>query len=71
LEATSEKYIFPFQKLEVWSLAVELADFVLRLLERFPPGRYVRLVGQMEAAVIIFHNRELFSNKSYDRNWQM
>ena len=44
------KYVFPFEKLEVWQLAVELADFVLELLDAFPPNRYLRLVGHMEAA---------------------
>lgn len=42
---------FPFEKLEVWQLAVELADYVLDILDLFPPGKYLRIVGQMEAAV--------------------
>ena len=46
------EYVFPFEKLEVWQLAVELADFVLELLEAFPPNKHIRLVGQMEAAVV-------------------
>jgi four helix bundle protein len=45
------KYVFPFEKLEVWQLAVDLADYVLELLDTFPPNRHLRLVGQMEAAV--------------------
>ena len=45
------EYIFPFEKLEVWQLSVELADYVLELLESFPPNKHIRLVGQMEAAV--------------------
>ena len=45
------RYIFPFEKLEVWQLAVDFADFILGLLEDFPPNRHLRLVGQMEAAV--------------------
>jgi len=45
------EYIFPFEKLDVWQLAVDLADYVLGLLEGFPPNRHLRLVGQMEAAV--------------------
>ena len=44
-------FVFPFEKLEVWQLAVDLADFVLELLESFPPNKHFRLVGQMEAAV--------------------
>ncbi len=46
-----EEFVFPFEKLEVWHLAVDLADFVLEILESFPPNRYLRLVGQMESAV--------------------
>ena len=46
------EYVFPFEKLEVWQLAVTLADFVLDLLEDFPPSKHFRLVGQMEAAVV-------------------
>jgi len=46
-----EKFVFPFEKLEVWQLAIELADFVLALLESLPPHRHTRLIGQMEAAV--------------------
>jgi len=46
-----DEYIFPFEKLEVWQSAVELADFVLNLMESFPANRCCRLVGQMEAAV--------------------
>jgi four helix bundle protein len=46
------EYVFPFEKLEVWQLAVELADYVLGLLEDFPPNKHIRLVGQMEAAVV-------------------
>jgi len=45
------EYIFPFEKLEVWQLSVELADYVLGLLEDFPPNKHIRMVGQMEAAV--------------------
>ena len=44
-------FVFPFERLEVWQLAVDLVDFVLELLESFPPHKYLRLVGQMEAAV--------------------
>jgi len=46
-----DEFIFPFEKLEVWQLAVDLADFILNLLESFPINKYTRLVGQMEAAV--------------------
>lgn len=47
-----DQYVFPFEKLDVWKLAVELADFVLSLLEDFPPTKHLRLVGQFEAAVV-------------------
>jgi len=45
-----EEFKFPFEKLEVWQLAVDFADFILGILDSFPPNRYLRLVGQMEAA---------------------
>ena len=48
---TEKIFEFPFEKLEVWHLAVDLADFILGLLESFPQNKYLRLVGQMEAAV--------------------
>jgi len=46
-----EDYVFPFEKLEVWKLSVDFADYVLKLLESFPKNKYFRLIGQMEAAV--------------------
>ena len=46
-----EEFKFPFEKLEVWHLAVEFADYVLNILDSFPPNKYSRVVGQMEAAV--------------------
>jgi four helix bundle protein len=45
------EYLFPFEKLDVWRLSVDLAEYVLDLLEYFPPNKHIRLVGQMEAAV--------------------
>jgi four helix bundle protein len=45
------EFKFPFEKLEVWLLAVEFADYVLDILDSFPPNKYLRIVGQMEAAV--------------------
>ena len=47
----AEPFKFPFEKLEVWQLSVELADFILKLLESFPANKHFRLIGQMEAAV--------------------
>ena len=45
------EYLFPFEKLDVWRLSVDLAEYVLDLLEDFPANKHIRLVGQMEAAV--------------------
>ena len=45
------KYLFPFEKLDVWQLSVDLAEFVLDLLDKFPSNKHIRLVSQMEAAV--------------------
>jgi len=47
----SPTYVFPFEKLDVWQRAVELADYVLGLLERIPQNKHFRLVSQMEGAV--------------------
>ena len=44
------EYVFPFEKLDVYQLALDLAEYVLQLIDRFPPNRHIRLVGQMEAA---------------------
>ncbi len=44
-------YIFPFEKLEVWQLAMELANYVLGLLEKIPFNKHMRLVSQMEGSV--------------------
>ncbi len=45
-----QKYIFPFEKLDVWQLAIELADTVLGTLEKLPQNKHIRLISQMEAA---------------------
>ena len=45
------RFEFPFEKLEVWQLEVDFADFILGLLENFPANKHLRLIGQMEAAV--------------------
>ena len=50
-ERGKPNFVFPFEKLEVWQLAVDLADFVLDLLESVPPNKYVRVIRQAEAAV--------------------
>ena len=45
------EYLFPFEKLDVWVMAVELAEYVLGLLEKLPENKHIRLISQMEAAV--------------------
>jgi len=47
----NKNFVFPFEKLEVWKLSVDLADLILGLLEVLPLNRYFRVMGQMEAAV--------------------
>ncbi len=47
----NSEFRFPFEKLEVWHLAVDFADYVLNIVDSFPPNKYSRVVGQMEAAV--------------------
>jgi len=46
-----DRYIFPFEKLDVWNMAVDLADQVLSILEKLPYNKHIRLISQMEAAV--------------------
>jgi four helix bundle protein len=45
------EFVFPFEKLEVWQLSVDLADFSFSPLESFPPNKHLRIISQMEAAV--------------------
>lgn len=51
LHPSPSAYVFPFEKLDVWQMSVDLADYVLVRLEHFPPNKHFRLVGQMEAAI--------------------
>ena len=44
------EYIFPFENLKVWQLALDLAESVLDLLEKAPKNRHIRLISQMESA---------------------
>jgi four helix bundle protein len=44
------EYLFPFEKLDVWHLAVDLAKTVLGLVEKLPQNRHMRLISQIEAA---------------------
>lgn len=47
-----DRYIFPFEKLDVWKLAIDLAEYVLNLLETFDENKHIRLISQMEAAAV-------------------
>jgi len=47
----NSEFKFPFEKLDVWHLAVDFADFILNILDSLPPNKYLRVIGQMEAAV--------------------
>jgi len=44
------EYLFPFERLDVWQLSLELADSVLQLVGNIPQNKHIRLVSQMEAA---------------------
>jgi four helix bundle protein len=46
------KYLFPFEKLDVWKMALGLAEKILNLLESLPPNRHFRLISQMESAAV-------------------
>ena len=51
-EKNNEKYTFPFEKLEIWHHAVDLADCTLSILDAFPPHKHPKLTARMEAAVL-------------------
>jgi len=44
------RYVFPFEKLDVWQLSLGLAERVINLLEQVPPNKHLRLISQMEGA---------------------
>ncbi|MBW2067203.1 MAG: four helix bundle protein [Deltaproteobacteria bacterium] len=46
------EYVFPFEKLDVWQLSVDLAEYVLDLLREISPNQHFRLISQMESAVV-------------------
>lgn len=46
-----KEFVFPFEKRDVWNLSVSLAEFVLKLLEKLPQNKHIRLISQMESAV--------------------
>ena len=45
------KFIFLFEKLDVWQMSVNLTGYVLELLEKIPFNKHLRLVSQLEGAV--------------------
>ena len=47
----ADRFVFPFEKLEVYRLAIDLADAIFELLDRLPANKHLRMIGQMEAAV--------------------
>ena len=47
-----DKYLFPFEKLDVWKMAVDLADYILDQLEKLPQNKHIRLIGQIESAAV-------------------
>lgn len=47
----AQRFVFPFEKLDVWNMAVDLADRVLSLLEALSVNKHLRLISQMEGAV--------------------
>ena len=44
-------YLVPFEKLDVWKMSVDLAEYALNLLEQITGAKHLRLISQMEAAV--------------------
>ena len=44
------RFIYPFEKLDVWKMAVDFAERILELLENIPPNKHLRLISQMESA---------------------
>jgi len=46
----TDTFEFPFEKLEVWRLAIDFADFVISLTDSLPQVKHIRLIGQMESA---------------------
>ena len=50
-ERNNDTYTFPFEKLEIWKHAVDLADCTLSILDTFPPNKHPKLTALMETAV--------------------
>lgn len=47
----SSGYVFPFEKLDVYQMALDLCEYVLTVLEHVPANKHIRLTSQIEAAV--------------------
>jgi four helix bundle protein len=47
-----QRYLFPFEKLDVWQLTVDLAETVLSLIEKLPQNKHIRLISQIESAAV-------------------
>ena len=45
------EFVFPFEKLDVWQMAADLAQTVLGFLDGLPTNKHIRLISQMESAV--------------------
>jgi four helix bundle protein len=43
-------YLFPFEKLDVYQMALDLSEKILTFLDELPQNKHVRLISQMEAA---------------------
>jgi four helix bundle protein len=46
---------FKFEKLEIWKLAIEMADNVHNLTRSFPKEEMFSLTSQMKRQLILFH----------------
>ena len=63
-------FVFPFEKIEVRQLSVDLADYILELLESFPPNKHFRIIGQMKSAVSgISQNVAEGKGRQYDKEF--
>ena len=50
-ERKDDRYTFPFEKLEIWHHAVDLADCTLSILDASAPNKHPKLTSLMETAV--------------------
>ena len=45
---SAEKFVFPFEKLEVYRLAIDLADAIFELLDRLPANKHLRSLHERQ-----------------------